>query len=220
MNAIAKTWTACVSALQLDRLRMGEAVDGAVRAHVAGCEKCTRALEELRLDEPLPPLRVVPLRRNAWPRVVAGLSVAAAASVLLVLWPSSGVRTKGDGGPSLGMYVRHLALVRRVGPGEAVAAGDAIRFAVTMSEPKYVAILSVDPRGKASVYVPPSEVRAGSDVPLPIATRLDATAGEERIVGVFCERPFDAEALRAALEQGNFSEPDGCKVVRWSFVKR
>jgi len=219
MNAIARTWPACVSALQLDKLRMGEPVSDEVRAHVAGCAKCGEAMKGLQLDEPLPALRVVPLRR-IWPRLVAGLSVAAAASVLLVLRPIDGVRTKGESGPFLEMYVQHLDLVRRVEPGEAVAAGDAIRFAATSRVPSYVAVLSLDPRGRASVYVPVTEVRAGRDVALPIATRLDATVGEERIVGVFCGQQFDLEPLRAALEGGNFVEPGGCRVNRWSFVKR
>jgi hypothetical protein len=116
--------------------------------------------------------------------------------------------------------VRHLSLVRRVAPGEAVAVGDAVRFAVTMREPAYVAVLSVDPRGRASVYVPPSEVRAGEDVPLPVATRLDETTGEETVVGVFCAKPFDAEPMRTALEKGASLDSFGCRVTRWSFVKR
>ena len=220
MNAIAKSWTACVSALQLDRLRMGEPVSSEVRAHVAGCAVCTKAMGDLRIDEPLPPLKVVPLRRDFWPRVVGGLCVAAAASVMLVLWPGGGVHLKGAGEPVLQMYVQHLNdQVRRVDPGEAVFAGDAVRFAVTMREPAYVAVLSVDPRGRASIYVPVSEVRAGEEVPLPVATRLDETTGEERIVGVFCARPFDAEALRGLLERGAYIQPEGCRVARWGFVK-
>ena len=198
---------------------MGEPVDDEVRAHVAGCAKCGEAMKGLEPEETLPPLRVVPLRRRVWPRVVAGLSLAAAASVLLMVRPSP-TRIKGDGGPLLGMYVQHDGQVRRVWPGETVAAGDAVRFAVTTPVPGYVAVLSRDPRGRASVYFPSAEVAASKDVALPTATRLDGSVGEEEIVGVFCALQLDVEPLRAALEKGSLSAPDGCEVTRWSFVKR
>jgi hypothetical protein len=63
-------------------------------------------------------------------------------------------------------------------------------------------------------------VPAGTDVALPLATRLDATVGEERIVGLFCDRPVDLEPIRQGLEAGVGPVPEGCKVTRWNFVKR
>ena len=221
MSTVAKLWPACVSALQLDKLRMGEPVPDEVRAHVASCAKCGEMIRGLQPDEPLPPLRVVPLaaRRRTWPRVVAGLSVAAAASLVFALRPAPGERTKGPG-ISLAMYVDHLGEVRQVEPGGSVSAGDAVRFAVTMREARFVGVLSLDPRGHASIYVPITEVHAGEDHPLPLATRLDATVGKETIVGLFCAGPVDLNPLRAALERGSFSAPDGCRETRWSFVKR
>jgi hypothetical protein len=58
-------------------------------------------------------------------------------------------------------------------------------------------------------------------VALPLATRLDATVGEERVMGLFCDRPVELEPLRAGLEAGaGEAIPEGCKVTRWHFVKR
>jgi hypothetical protein len=226
-----RLWPACLSALQLDRFRMGELSGAAaeeVRAHVAGCTRCAEAIRELSVDEALPPMRVVPLqprRSSLWPRraAAAGLGVAAAASLLLVLRPGAGVRTKGTA-PALSMYVQHGGEVRRAGPGETVAPGDALRFAVTTPVAAYVAVLSIDPLGHGSVYFPLGAraqlLPAGQEVPLPIGTRLDATVGEERIVGIFCSAPVELEPVRAALESGRGTLPDGCQETRWSFVKR
>lgn len=227
-------WPACLSALRLDRWMAGElgSVEAEeVRAHVAGCARCGSAVESLRGAREgarLPPLRAVPtparparLRRLV--TVAAGL--AAAAGVVLVLRPHAPAdRTKGAR-VGLAMYVRHGEEVRLAGPGEAVAPGDAVRFAVTTPEPAWVAVLSLDPAGRASVYFPEgshaARIAPGADVPLPLATRLDATVGEERVLGLFCDRPIELEPVRAALESGaDGAAPEGCQVTRWSFVKR
>jgi Domain of unknown function (DUF4384) len=224
-----RIWTACLSALQLDRYAMGELTPAAAKetaSHLAGCRRCGEAMDVLRAAraEPLPPLRMVPLaaRRRASRLVAAGIGVAAAACVLLMIRPG-GDRLKGPG-VALGMYVDHGGEVRRAGPGETVAPGDALRFTVTAPQAVYVAVLSVDPAGRASVYYPRTgraePVQPGVEVALPLGTRLDDTLGEERIVGVFCSSPVELEPLRAGLERGGFSFPDSCQVTRWSFVKR
>lgn len=221
MNLATNLWPACVSALQLDKLRTGESVPGEVRAHVAGCDRCSAALAQLDRAEELPPLRVVPLQkpRRRWHRVGGIAALAAAASVLLVLRSGPSERSKGAG-VSLAMYVDHLGEVRQVQPGGAVSAGDVVRFAVTLREPRAVAVLSVDPEGHASIYAPTTEVPAGDDHPLPSATRLDSSKGAETVVGIFCARPVALEPLRAALERGKLALPDGCEGDRWTFIKR
>jgi hypothetical protein len=225
-----RPWPACLSAFHLDRFSMGELNDveaERVRAHLAGCARCSEALDGMRAarDEELPPLRVVPLaaRRRLWPRAAAaGLGLAAAASVALSLRPT-GDRVKGS--PFvLGMYVEHGGEVRRAVEGERVAPGDAVRFAVTTPVKSWVAVLSLDPQGHGSVYFPlgarAEPVQPGADVPLPLSTRLDATVGEERVVALFCSSPVELEPLRVQLERGGALVPDGCQVTRWSFVKR
>ena len=229
------TWPACLSALRLDRFLMeelDEADAAEVRAHLGGCARCTNAaagLREGRESAQLPPLRLVPLAdkpRANW-RLRAGaaaVGLAAAASLLFAvrrIEPNE--RLKGSG-PGLSMYVQHGDEVRRAGPDEVVAAGDAVRFAVTTPVSAYVAILSLDPNGRGSIYYPlgarAQEVSAGSEVPLPLGTRLDASLGVERVVGLFCTSAVELEPVRAAWEAGAVHIPPGCQVTRWSFVKR
>ena len=228
---VDRIWNACFSALQLDRYAMGEldAEEAAqVAAHLGSCRRCGEAMDALRATaaEPLPPLRPVevapPPPRISRRSVAAGIGLALAASVVMMVRPF-GERTKGPRF-ALGMYVEHAGDVRRAGPGEVVSAGDALRFTVTAAEPVYVAVLSLDHAGNASIYYPPTgragPVQPGHDVPLPLGTRLDAILGEERIVGLFCAAPVELEPLRAGLARGDVSFPEGCQVTRWSFVKR
>jgi hypothetical protein len=238
-TSLAKgAWPACHSALRFDRLAAGElapAEADALRAHVAGCAPCGTLLAELEQAraERLPPLRaagsVGSPARPAWRRWIAAggaLAAAAAAAGLFVLPPPepAGTRTKGAA-PALAMFVRHGGEVRRAAPGEKVAAGDAVRFAVSLPETAYVAVLSLDPAGHASVYFPEgdraAQVQAGAEVALPLATRLDATVGEEQVFGLFCDRPLALAPVRALVDAAAAgAAPAGCQVTRWSFVKR
>ena len=225
-----RLWPACLSSFHLDRFLAGELDEleaERVRAHAAECPRCGPALEAIRAgrEERLPPLRLVaPVRRSRrwWTAAAAGAGMAVAASLLLVV-RSPAERSKGSGF-ALAMYVEHGGEVRRAGPGEIVAAGDAVRFAVTAPQPAYVAVFSVDPRGKGSIYFPSGaradRVQAGVDVALPLGTRLDDSVGEERIVGLLCAAPVELEPVREKLERGDGTFPDECQVTRWSFVKR
>jgi hypothetical protein len=237
------SWTACVSALRLDRLEMGElpaAEAEEARAHLAGCARCAGAVAELRADRArarLPELRALPLAppapsaHSAPPRprrtarwAAAGAGLAAAAALALVLRPAvPSERTRGAP-VALGMFVQHGSEVRRAGPGDLVAPGDAVRFTVSTPQSAYVAVLSLDPGGAATVYFPQEPraawVAAGQEVPLPAGTRLDATVGQEQLFGLFCSSPVELEPVRRALRSAELPLPDGCQVIRWSFTKR
>jgi hypothetical protein len=225
-----RLWPACVSALQLDRFLAGELDElGAQRIHqhLTACSLCAGAVEGMSAarHERLPSLRAVPIapRARRWHRAAAaGAGIAAAASLLLLV-RTPGERVKGSGF-ALRMYVEHAGEVRRAGAGDAVAPGDAVRFTVTAPAKAYVAVLSLDPAGRGSVYFPlgarAEAVEAGTEVALPLGTRLDATVGEERIAGLFCSSPVELEPLRLQLERGIPLVADGCQVTRWSFVKR
>ncbi len=241
-------WTACTSSLELDRWMLGElSLPDAerVRAHVESCERCAPVVAAMRAqrEEALPPLRMNPplkLVSSApeeprvlasrtrgprwWPRIAAaGAGMAAAALALIALQPPPAERTKGAGGFSIAMYVQHGEEVRRAGPDERVQGGDAIRFSVTSAASGYTAILSLDATGAASVYFP-QEARAaalgaGADVALPISTRLDATVGEEKIFGLFCNSPIELAPVRESLAHGSLELPRGCQISRLNFVK-
>jgi hypothetical protein len=237
-------WPACTSALRLDRWLCGElssAEDAELRAHLAGCPRCTEAVGVLQADrdEVLPPLaaeRVAPAAPRAgrarprWRLVLAaGAGAAIAAGLVLSLRPDaprgSATALKGDG-LGIAMYVQHGGDVRRAAEGEVVAAGDAIRFTITTPVQAYVAVLSLDPRGRASVYFPlgprAEPVGPAVDAPLPLGTRLDASVGEERIWALFCPAPIDLEPVRARLERAGDAAalPGQCRVSPWRFVKR
>ena len=163
-------------------------------------------------------------RSRRWAGIFsASVGLAAAAALLLIGKPDPGERSKGAGGFSLGMYVQHGADVRRAGPGEEVHPGDAVRFAVSSRESGYAAVLSLDSANHASIYFPmearAAAVPAGSDVALPLSTRLDNTLGEETLLGLLCISPVELEPVRQGLERGPVQLPEGCQVSRWSFVK-
>ena len=236
LTATPLSWNACLSALRLDRWMMGElgAADAeTVGTHVSSCATCSAAVagirgvrEEVRAL-PLPAALGRPAPRRRIPgAAAAGLGLALDASLVVVLRPPpAGERSKG-GGLGLTMFVQHGEEVRRAAPGETVSAGDAVRFAVSTPTPAYVAVLSLDPTGKASVYFPQApraaQVPAGTEVPLPLGTRLDTTTGEERLLGIFCASPVELEPIRLGLEQGQdgIPLPADCQGLRWSFVKR
>ena len=236
LTATPLSWNACLSALRLDRWMMGElgAADAEiVGTHVSACAACSAAVagmrgvrEEVRaLPLPAALCRPAPRRRSSGV-ALGGLALALAASLVLVLRaPPATERPKGNG-LGLTMYVQHGDEVRRAAPGENVSPGDAVRFAVSTPVPAYVAVLSLDPAGKASVYFPQApraaQVPAGTEVPLPLGTRLDATTGEERLLGIFCGSAVELEPIRQALERGQDAAPlpADCQGLRWSFVKR
>ena len=64
----------------------------------------------------------------------AGLGLALAASLLLVLRPPPAAERSKGGGIGLTMFVQHGNEVRRAAPGEIVSPGDAVRFAEVTAE--------------------------------------------------------------------------------------
>ena len=236
LAATPLSWNACLSALRLDRWMMGElgaADTQTVGTHVSSCAACSAALagirgvrEEVRAL-PLPAALGRPSPRRRVPgAAVAGVGLALAASLVLVLRVPHPVQRSKGSGVGLAMYVQHGDEVRRAAPGETVSPGDAVRFAVSTPVPAYVAVLSLDPAGKASVYFPQATraapVPAGSEVPLPLGTRLDATTGQERLLVLFCPSAVELEPIRQALARGQDGAPlpADCQGLRWSFVKR
>jgi hypothetical protein len=228
---------------------LGGAREAAARAHVAGCARCAGLLDaatrEAGTPGALPPRRMpsapapspapvfldrldrldLEAARRRRRRVMTGggaLAAAAAAAVLLFhlgpgTGPGTGVRIKGNA--RLGFYVKHGDDVRSGSAGERVEPGDTIRFTVTTRAPCWVAVMSRDGSGHASVYYPAGSERmaavdAGNDVALPAATTLDGVPGAERICAFFCERPLDNEPLRLELEGSGAAEqrppPAGC----------
>jgi hypothetical protein len=228
------------------------------QAHAGGCDACARRRAErlafnqryleasrdldlavARLDaarsEVGAPLRPEPARGAmqgsrgaAW--WLGGGVLAAAAS--LALWLSSGEEserwTRSKGSARIDFFVKSGAAVRPGAPGESVRAGDALRFVVPRTEPRYLVILGRDSRGVASVYfpagprgerVPPSAEPIGSGLALPSSVLLDDAPGSERLYAVFCDEPPAVADLLRELERGELTAPDGCELVETHVTK-
>jgi hypothetical protein len=225
-------WPGCLSAFRLDRFRMGElpAAEAAqVEAHLLRCAPCREAADVLDKAETEFRASALPLRvtQRDWRRgfLWGSGAVAAAAACILAFQPPAAVRSKGPPA-SVGMYVQHGQDVRRALPGEAVAPGDSVRFVYSSREPGYLAILSRDGAGVATVYFPGglqmAAVPAAEDAPLPLATRLDGVLGEETVLGLFCPGPRALEPLREAFQASPQGLPEvpGCRLASFHFTKR
>jgi hypothetical protein len=167
-----------------------------------------------------------------WVRTSVLGSLAAAAVLLLYVGvsrmdsdsaPTRATRAKG--GPKLEFYVRRGGGVLAGQPGQIVHPREALRFSVSLDEPWYVAVLSVDGRGVVSVYHPqspePDRVGPGADQPLSTAIELDDTLGPESLFGVFCREPVAPKALRAAVARAPAAPalPRGCRFERIQITK-
>lgn len=146
-----------------------------------------------------------------WPGRWLLVAGAAAAAALLTVGrapaPEEGaVRFKGDGGPSLTLFVsRGGGPARPLEAGAALHPGDVVRFGVVTPRPGHVLVASIDERGRYARYHPAAE---GADAPvdgrealqvLPGSVELDGSLGREWIVLVVSPRPLDERRVEEAL---------------------
>ena len=227
----------CISDFAFDR-HLARELDPEEEArtseHLAGCARCRKRHEALRLEKSAFAKTAPPLfaRPAAFPltRRLFGFGAAFAAAAVVLLFfafrrePAGdrdalldGTRAKG-GGAHLGFFVNHDGSVRPGGPSERVAPGDGLRFVASTSESRWLAVLSVDGQRHASIYYPATteavSVAVGRDVALPASTTLDDVLGDETIYGVFCAAPFAVEPFRHALEvePNRAPSPNECTV--------
>jgi Putative zinc-finger len=235
----------CSSDRMLDMLAAGELAAerrAEVEDHLASCAMCAARQRELasakeafatrapRLrdwTEPPPPAspqRAPRSMRRVWN---AGAVLATAAALAMM------VRAGGDsfsnrvkGAAHLGFFVAHDGKVREGVGGEVVAPGDRLQLVYTSPAPRFVAVLSRDGGGRASIYFPrePTATRlgAGTKSPFPYALELDDTTGTETLYGLFCDRAEALEPLRRALEvdRERAAFPRDCHVDQVIFQKR
>jgi hypothetical protein len=243
----------CVSDLTFDGLRTGELSSAAaqeIAEHLARCERCRerklaldRACAQIEAQLPMfaphPPVREeapAPIRVRGWRmrgRGAALSALALAVCALLGLLPwvarerSHERETRSKGGPGLSFYVKRGEEVFLWTPGDAVTAGDALRFVVTPQGYGQIAILSRRKDGETSLYYPQGERSAAIDagtssIALDGAFELDDTIRDERLFAVFCREPFDTAALQSQLaERGALAAaPPGCAVATLRLPKR
>jgi hypothetical protein len=204
----------CLSDLVLERFLLGEiptAEVGPIEQHLGGCAACRdRSTELAAAPAQVPDMiwwrRTLRQRRARGPlsAVLAGVAAIAAAIVIVPRLkgpPANDTRVKGAGFVFEVVARRPNGQVQPVSGGMALRPGDAIRFVVTAPEPGHVAVLGLDAAGHVSIYAPaadaPLAVAAGTHE-LPGSIVLDETAGDERLVAVFCATAPTRDALIAA----------------------
>jgi hypothetical protein len=228
----------CLSDLVFDELLADELREPSaerVAQHVAECPRCRERLQALRRaqDDFLQRYRTAPRGpRRKTLRTYAVLSAGvtlALVSLLLVRRPPDDAAQgpldgRSKGAPRLGFHVKRSGRVFQGANGEHVKAGDQLRFTVTNAPLRYVAVFSRDGSGAATVYYPPeSRSRGLGSAPqtdLDAAVQLDGAQGEETLLGVFCDAPFELEPLRATLERtGKLPAMTGCSNDELRLVK-
>ncbi len=231
---------ACLSDLQFDALSAGDLEDAARAAfvaHIADCERCRARSANLDVDAasfleahpnpprreaslkrrtPIPPPSVRPRRKWEGPAFYAVTAFALAAGLLLFLRGApnetrhdDGVRSKGS--DHIGVFIKRGENVTSGADQDIVAPGDALRFSVSNTEPRFVAIFGIDSTSKVSTYYPAEGSRAVRLAPsqneaLPFAVEFDDVLGEEHVVAVFCANETPLSSLRLAIE-GNSRHP-------------
>ncbi|NOU26501.1 MAG: hypothetical protein HOO96_01230 [Polyangiaceae bacterium] len=210
-----------------------------VQEHLGGCARCRGRLAELEAEalefaeQPTVPKADVhpiakrPMRRRVWAGAAAALALAAG----LFLFVRSrrppeedgGVRLKGNA--HIELFVEHRGRVRRSSMAETVEPGDKLQFAVATREPAYVAVLSIDGAGTASVYFAASSPLGptinGEDEPLPVSIVLDDVLGAEHVWGFVCkERQPEADLLARLKKEGAaIATPPDCSRTEFLVTK-
>jgi hypothetical protein len=152
---------------------------------------------------------------RGWRLALPGVGLAAAAALvaLLALPRADGPPPVGDegravlglkGGPlNVETFVRRGDTVLRADELNALRAGDALGFRVTLGAPGWVAVFGTD-GGEPVAIVPPGGAEAlavpgGAATQLPASALLDGVGTNERFAVVYCPASFPVAAAREAL---------------------
>lgn len=232
----------CPSPYTLEEIAAGELPPS---SHVFDCPDCggyLRALTDAREDHNarhpvnhfvnrLEEARPAP-RRWSWVRALALTAplAAIAAALVVTVWPrpelAQEVRWKGTTRFTVLALSPGATEPRELGPGGVLAAGDSLRFQVTLPGDGYLAILDVDGAGKVTVFHPYEASRAapvsGGSVLLPGSIVVDDAPGPETLYAIFRPEPFDLAPLLAQLRTDPQVSPscDGCTVRSLRFDKQ
>lgn len=214
--------TACHSEFALDRLHLSGDDACARDQHVGSCAHCQARLQQRRQVE-------AEFEQSGgdafWRRVAreyderrrrrrnlrfAFAPLVACAAALLLVAGRSAFRPQSDqltakGPPVLELHCRRGGRAYVLGVGDAVQAGDELRFVprTNASERGYIQVGSVDGTGAYTPFYP--DALDGNSVPLPApgqplagSIRLDDAPGPERLFVVVSRTPLSAVAVRAA----------------------
>jgi hypothetical protein len=226
----------CASDRVLDLLLAGDldATRGsALRQHFAACAACSARFAELsafRAEVVLPAFSQLIAKQPRRPRRWSGwMASALAAAATLLFWLGRGPTDRSDetrvkGSARLGFYVKRGDSVFRGGQGEALRPGDAIEFSYSAPGAGYLAVLSVDGAGHASIYFPTGSraeaLKTGPQL-LAQSTTLDAVLGRETLYALWCDQPAELEPIRRSLESNPAAlAVPGCSIETLQVEKR
>jgi hypothetical protein len=210
----------CPSDFTLDDLEIhGGVAPPEIAAHVSSCPRCaarrTARLarkEEFRAEMAPAVWRAIERERprDRWRKWWFYPALAATIGVAVVLarprW-DRGQYVGTKGGPSVEIVCRRGAQVLRIGPGEALAPGDELRFRPqgAPADARYLVVGSVDGSGRYTSFYPAAF--DGVSVPLPPAgeilpggIRIDAAPGPERLLTLWSAQPITAAAVAPVAE--------------------
>jgi hypothetical protein len=215
----------CLSEFALDDREIHGRASPALEAHVAACASCRARLTEraarvveFEAELAAPTWTRISAQRGAQRRRLTGPGLflaalgTAAASVAVFIGMGSGHRAASLGPTPKGnapveIVCRRGAQTFVIGPGEAVAPGDALRFLPLpiWSEARYIQVGSVDGTGSYVPFYPPADdglsiALPTRGVPLEGSIRLDDAPGPERLLVVLSAIPLAArDVARAAV---------------------
>jgi hypothetical protein len=228
----------CPSQFQLDRLSAGEVSDierHGLGRHLASCPACGHAITDRAVERaqftPDPQLlarlrddapRAAPHRRRRLAAAAVPAVVCAAAIALVVRSRPSSPEprlerlTTTKGGIEARLVVERAgALIPVAHDGGEVHPGDRLQLALSLPEPRFVAMYSLDGAGAVSRYAPVDApmiaLPAAAEQLLPNSTILDGVLGRETLAVYACARVQTAQTLRDHVRDG---APAGCDVIR------
>jgi hypothetical protein len=225
------------SDLRLDRYLSGE-LDTAARlrfeAHLADSAPCRSRCEELSedrrrfLERPAigawrDGVAIAPPRPTR--RYALAVTLAAAASLGLVLWPAGEASSERTKGPAFVVHAAHEGVVTELVDGALVRAGDRLRFSFPGDAGRWVAVIGRDGSGRTAPYLPAEGDAVRLDDPArPIdgAVIIDAVFGDERLFAFACDRATPVARLAAAVKESGTDAPpsvEGCTVHRLTLAK-
>jgi hypothetical protein len=219
------------SFLVLDRHCVGLETADEERAHIAACEQCRSYVQSYQPAIEVPAwvstTATAVVREYAGPRgasrkqrwwTFGGLTAAAAAICLTVLWPrTQNVAYDGvKGAPSVGVHVQRGG-VAGLWDGTPLSPGDRIRLEVMPQEFDHVSVFALDSSlarptarfdGAESL---PSRLYTGRVVPgaptvLPKAWQLDDAAGAEHLLVILAKTDVSPAAAAALMRAHDPSE--------------
>lgn len=223
------------SGLTLDAYRLGLGRDrDRIDAHLQCCPVCSAVIDEMNADETAFLSEIYPdtvdgvtkrvlaesseknSSRHARyvPRVALGLAASVAialASYVFFSHPSQSPSNAGEpylgakGDLGLEVFCRRAGRVFQVHEGDALFAGDMLRFVPHFEgHLRYVMVVAIDAAGTMSRYFPPGSDEAAAvdrpGEPLPGSIILDDATGPERILLLASPAPFDFAAVQTALK--------------------